>query len=198
MKSAFRNVPLRLADFQLLLMKAECPIDGRTYLFVDKCLPFGSSISCKIFQEFLCTVSHVITFRCDGKPNVNYLDDFLFIALFKAWCNNQVKCFLNFCQEIGFPVAMEKTLCAENIIVFLGLLIDLVEQVVCIPREKILKAQHLIDIVLNSKKNKATILQIQRLAGYLNFLCKMCRSRQNIYHEAVCSNLWIFETLPPC
>ena len=57
MASAFRHVPLRLADFCLLVMKAVCPANGRTYFFVDKCLPFGSSISCKIFQEF---------FKCGG------------------------------------------------------------------------------------------------------------------------------------
>ena len=52
MKSAFRNLGIRVADFMILLMVAECPNDGKIYWFVDKCLPFGSSISCRIFQDF--------------------------------------------------------------------------------------------------------------------------------------------------
>ena len=38
MKSAFRNLPMALKDFMLLVMKAENPIDGLIYYFVDKCL----------------------------------------------------------------------------------------------------------------------------------------------------------------
>ena len=67
---------------------------------------------------------------------------------------------------------MDKTQWADHQIVFLGLLIDLIRQVVCIPIQKVEKAKILIEIVLGHKKKKATVLQIQRLAGYLNFLCK--------------------------
>ena len=45
LKSAFRIVPCRTQDFNLLMMKVKHPITKKTYFFADKNLPFGSSIS---------------------------------------------------------------------------------------------------------------------------------------------------------
>ena len=171
MKSAFRNLPLKVSQFCLLLMKAKCPLDGVTYWFVDKCLPFGSSKSCKIFQDFSDCIAHLVTFHTKRK-NVNYLDDFLFVALLKAYCDRQLDTFIEICGAIGFPVAMDKTTWGEQTIVFLGLLIDLLNEMVCIPKEKVTRAVKMIQLFKQNKKHKATVLQIQRLAGYLNFLCK--------------------------
>ena len=49
--SAFRILPIRPEVWCWLVMKAENPKDGKTYYFVDKCLPFGHAISCALFQE---------------------------------------------------------------------------------------------------------------------------------------------------
>ena len=108
MASAFRHVPIRFADFSLLIMKAVCPANGITYYFVDKCLPFGSSISCRIFQEFSNAVSFIVM-KITNKKNTSYLDDFFFIALLKALRDQQVDTFLKVCEHIGFPVSIEKT-----------------------------------------------------------------------------------------
>ena len=51
MSAAFRQVPLKPCQFYLLVMKAADPKTGNWFYFVDKCLPFGSSISCSIFQS---------------------------------------------------------------------------------------------------------------------------------------------------
>ena len=84
----------------------------------------------------------------------------------------QVNLFIDICNEIGFPVAIEKTVWSTQFIVFLGLLIDNINQVVCVPKEKIEKALEMIRRMLYSKKHKTTVLDVQRLTGYLNFLCK--------------------------
>ena len=52
MKSAFRNLGILKKQWKFLIMKAESPIDGKTYYIVDKCLPFGAAISCALFQAF--------------------------------------------------------------------------------------------------------------------------------------------------
>ena len=87
MKSAFRNLGMKKSDWKYLVMKAVSPIDGKTYYFVDKCLPFGASISCSHFQRFSNAVKHIVQWRTK-KNLVNYLDDFLFAALRKLLCNN--------------------------------------------------------------------------------------------------------------
>ena len=74
MSMAFRNVPLKSSTWFLLVMKAKHPITGKCYYFVDKCLPFGSSASCAIFQAISDGIAYLVQFRTN-KPTVNYLDD---------------------------------------------------------------------------------------------------------------------------
>ena len=162
MSSAFRHVPLNQNSWQLLVMKVEHPISGKVYYFVDKCLPFGSSISCAIFQDFSNAVAYIVQVKTK-EANVNYLDDFFFAQLLRELCNLQVQTFLDVCSDINFPVALEKTFWGDTIIVFLGLMIDTLNQVVCIPREKVLRALVLIEYFLNKNNKKVTILQVQRL-----------------------------------
>ena len=89
-------------------MKAEHPVTKKIWFFVDKCLPFGSSISCAIFQDISDAKAWIVEFRTK-KANVNYLDDYLFAAALKAACDWQINEFLKVCASINFPVAMEKT-----------------------------------------------------------------------------------------
>ena len=171
MKSAFRNMGIRKKDWKYLVMKATSPIDGKTYYFIDKCLPFGASISCSHFQRFSNAIKHIVRYRTK-MDLVNYLDDFLFAALLKLLCNNQVKEFLEVCDLIKFPVSLEKTYWASSYMTFLGMLIDTVNQCVAIPIEKIQKARNLINEVLLKKSKKVTLNQLQKICGFLNFLGK--------------------------
>ena len=139
--------------------------------FVDKCLPFGSSISCAIFQAISDAIAWIVQYRTK-KANVNYLDDYLFAALKKIWCDQQMEVFLEVCRDICFPVAMEKTFWGTTRLVFLGMLLDTVRQVICIPVDKLTKAINWIDYFLNKRNKKATVLEFQKLCGILNFLCR--------------------------
>ena len=171
MSSAFRHVPLKKDQWYLLVMKAVHPISNMIFYFVDKCLPFGSSISCAIFQAVSDAIAYIVRCRVK-KSNVNYLDDYLFAAALRESCNYQVRVFLDICEQINFPVALEKTFWGTTILVFLGLLLDTVKQLVCIPAEKIEKALDLINYFLNRRNKKAMVLQFQKLCGSLNFLCR--------------------------
>ena len=169
MSSVFRHVPMRKDQWFLLVMKAYHPITNKVYYFVDKCLPFGSSISCAIFQDVSNAIAYIVKHRTK-KPNVNYLDDYLFAAALKRMCDWQIKVFLDVCEQIRFPVAIEKTYWGTTVLVFLGLLLDTQRQLVCIPTDKIAKAIELVNWFLSKKK--ATLLQFQKLCGNLNFLCR--------------------------
>ena len=171
MSMAFRHVPLRKKDWSLLILKAEHPETGKTFFFVDKCLPFGAGISCKIFQEISNGIAHIVKYY-NKKPLVNYLDDYFFADVKKLWCDEQVKTFLKICNMIQFPVAIEKTYWGTTILTFLGLLLDTTQGLVGIPTEKIERALDMIEYFLNKNKKKATVKEIQKLAGYLNFLCR--------------------------
>ena len=123
MTSAFRNLGMKILQFRLLVMKARLPINGQWYYFIDKCLPFGASISCAHFQEFSNAVAHIIQVKIQIKL-VNYLDDFLFVAAIKIWCDGQIKAFIEICDAIKVPISKEKTFWGEPKMTFLGLLLD--------------------------------------------------------------------------
>ena len=171
-KSAFRHFPIQKHFWRFLIMKARNPIDKKWYYFVDKCMPFGASISCAHFQTFSNAISYIMEHRTK-KENVNYLDDFLFIALLAHFCNYQIEVFLDICNQINFPVTMDKTCWASTVITFLGMLLDTERQTISIPAGKIEKALQQIETILRSRKRKATVIQIQRLCGLLNFICRV-------------------------
>ena len=177
MSHAFRNLCLSKESWKYLVMKAKCPLDGKFYYFVDKCLPFGAAISCSHFQRFSNAVAHLVKFRANllHEP-VNYLDDFLFIALLLSACNTQIQTFLDICDEIKFPVALEKTFWATTLLTFLGLMIDTERQLVLLPLEKINKAVNLIDKVLARNSKKLRVIEVQQITGLLNFFREMYRT----------------------
>ena len=169
MTSAFRQLGMSKLDFCLMVMKPRNPETGRFCYFVDKCLPFGASISCALFQAFSNAVAHIVKNKT-GRELVNYLDDYMFAALMKLICNAQVEKFLEICELIRFPISMEKTYWGSTTLTFLGLLIDTVRQLICLPKEKIDKALEKIGKVLNKPKKKITIHELQKICGLLNFL----------------------------
>ena len=62
---------------------------------------------------------------------------------------------------------MEKTYWGMTVLVFLGLLIDSLNQLVSIPQDKIVRAQTMIDSILSKKK--MMVKQLQKICGFLNF-----------------------------
>ena len=168
---ALRNVPLNSEQWVLLVMRVQHPESGEWFYFVDKCLPFGSSISCAIFQAISDAIAFMVRFRT-SEDLVNYLDDYFFAALVQAWCDRQAQIFMEICKDIGLPVAIEKTFWGSTLMTFLGLLLDSEKEIVCVPLEKLNKALEMIDYFLDRTRKKATVKQFQKLCGYLNFLCR--------------------------
>ena len=180
MSMAFRHVPLMKKCWHLLVLKATHPVTKVTHYFFDKSLPFGSGISCAVFQSFSDSVAYLVKFRT-GMGVINYLDDYLFVDYIKTECNKQVMVFLNVCKNIQFPVSLEKTFWACTRLVFLGLMLDTVEQTVSLPREKVNKAMNLIDQFLGSRK--VTVFQVQQLCSVLNFMCKCIVPGRTFLHR---------------
>ena len=63
-------------------MKGKDPKTRQWKYFVDKCLPFGASISCTIFQRVSDSIKFLFEYKTNTQKTItNYLDDFLFLAL---------------------------------------------------------------------------------------------------------------------
>ena len=146
--AAFCQLPIRKQFWRYLLLKAKSPLDGRFYYFVDKCLPFGATISCALFQEFSDALSHIVK-TYTKKSNVNYLDDFFFVQKWKIYCDYQKSQFHQLCERINLPISSEKTQWGSKQIVFLGLLLDLARQLILVPADKVHRAIDAINYVLS-------------------------------------------------
>ena len=99
LESAFRILQILPQHRFLLIMKARDPCSKELRYFLDKNLPFGSSVSCSKFQLFSDSLKHLVEvltgrhFSC-----TNYLDDFLFVATNEEDCNMMVRQFLKICE----------------------------------------------------------------------------------------------------
>ena len=170
-KSAFRNLGILAEQWRYLIMKARDPKSGIMYFFVDKCLPFSAAISCALFQRFSDVVAHLVKWRSKlDKEVVNYLDDFLFLALLEFMCKLQLDIFTDICQEINLPISIEKTQLPTTRLVFLGLLLDRIEQMIFLPIKKIQKGRCLLNYMLSKSSKKVTVKELQQLCGFPNFL----------------------------
>ena len=170
LSNAFRILPLSRNSWKWLLMKAEHPGTGETRYFFDKCLPFGSSISCSHFQRFSNAIKYLVEKlgKEAVKKIINYLDNFLFIGRTIDECNKLINSFLEICKRLNIPVADEKTVFGDSQVVFLGILLDGEHFVLAIPEEKRRKAINMLNYVLDAKKVK--VKDLEALTGYLNFL----------------------------
>ena len=169
--SAFRQIPLKPSQYKWLLLKAEHPITGIVYYFMDKCLPFGASISCAIYQRFSNVLRHITeTLLRLPRMIMNYLDDFFFAALMHWMCKCMMEKFMWVCAFINCPILQEKTEWPVERIIFLGMLLDGKGHMIVVPEEKHVKAVNILLEMADARKT--TVLKLQRLTGLLNFLCR--------------------------
>ena len=151
------------------MMCVKHPVTGKLRYFFDKCLPFGSSISCSHFQRFSNALRHIHEFQVGIFGTCpNYLDDFLFMALCAIQCNRLMQSFLDLCAEIGVPISLEKMSWANTIFEFLGILLDGKNKVLVVPEQKCIKALNMLQCMQDKKS--ATVQGLQQLAVLLNFL----------------------------
>lgn len=164
-KSAFRLLPLNRQEFELVGFKFE----GKYYF--DKCLPFGCSISCSIFEKFSTFLEFCVKNKAQLRWIIHYLDDFLMAGRRNTnECAHMLGVFKDCLHALGVPIADDKTEGPNTIIVFLGLELDSNEMVVRIPKEKVNDIVQKIKEILGKKR--VTLRMMQSLIGVLNFACR--------------------------
>ena len=111
--------------------------------YFDKCLPFGASISCSLFEKF-STALHWFTEQKTGNKDIlHYLDDFLFGAEADSPnCQFTLQTFRDICKLWGVPVAEDKTVEPTEILTFLGIEFDTLAMELRLPNEKLVELKH--------------------------------------------------------
>ncbi|XP_069131881.1 uncharacterized protein [Argopecten irradians] len=165
-ESAFRLIPIRPQDYELLGFK----IDDQFYY--DKVLPMGCSISCRLFEAFSTAVHWIAENKFQVSGIVHILDDFLFVAPpFSSKSQRDLDQFLQFCQLSKIPIEQSKTVNPCTTLTFLGIELDSDLMVARLPMDKVFKARDLLATFLSRKK--VTLRELQSLIGLLNFACKV-------------------------
>ena len=167
-ESAFRLLPINPSDFELLGIKFQ----GR--YFVDKALPMGASCSPFYFETFSTFLEWATKRAADTNNVSHYCDDFAFIGspslTGKSSCKHIVKCFSQICQELGVPLAKDKSVGPTTKMVFLGLELDSMKQLISIPSDKLEKIRSKVQNAHDSSKLK--LRELQSVIGSLSFVSK--------------------------
>ncbi|XP_060111191.1 semaphorin-6A-like [Heteronotia binoei] len=131
-KSAFRLLPVHPDDFELLGFKFE----GKFY--TDRALPMGCSVSCAAFERFSSFLEWLLKDRSGRGKIVHYLDDFLFVGAARSGCCAKLlELFMKLADELGVPLAHEKTESPATQLTFLGIELDTFQQASRLPAEKV-------------------------------------------------------------
>ena len=172
-KSAFRLLPISPKDFDLLGFKVQVRSPGgpMTYYFYDKMLPFGSSISCALWEKFASFLHWAVVTASHNSHIQHYLDDFLFGEPAINKSGHTLQSFKDVCKTFGIPVALDKTCPPTTCITFLGIEFDTIKMVMRLPKDKLVELKQRISQILNSKK--VTLKVMQSLLGSLNFACRV-------------------------
>ena len=164
-KSAFRLLPIYPGDFDLLGFQFQ------GYYFIDKCVPMGAAVSCSLFETFSTFLEFRLKQVTGSNAATHFIDDFLVAgAASTGQCSTQLKAFQNMCEELGVPLAPEKTVGPTTCLSYLGLEIDSVGQKVKVPQDKVAKLHRDLQKAISS--HSMSLVAIQSLIGSLNFVCK--------------------------
>ena len=166
-ESAYRIVPVHPGDRHLLGIRWK----GDTY--VDMALPFGMRSAPKIFNAIADALEWLMKARGISRVS-HYLDDFITLgAPGTGECGNNLHEILALCQDLGLPIACEKCEGPSQVLVFLGIEVDMVKLKLRLPKDKLRKLKILVGERKNLKSCKRR--ELESLWGHLCHTCKVVR-----------------------
>ena len=165
---AFRNLGACAEDLWLLAFS----LNGKIYL--DSSVAFGSASSCRTFERVATMLEWIVRHETSAEWLSHFLDDYILLEKNTELLLQLMDHFRAIFKEIGMPLAEEKTLGPTNIIEYLGLVLNLLRQLILIPETKRNKCFAKIETFLSTVQDgkRVTIKMIQKLAGSLNFICQ--------------------------
>ena len=165
LKSAFRMIPVRRQDWELLGMRW----NGAYYF--DTCLPFGLRSSPYLFNEYADALQWILHHNYGMSSLIHYLDDyFLTGPAQSSACATQLHQLLQVCAHLGIPVGMDKVDGPATSLTFLGLELDSVQQQIRLPPTKL--DEILTELHDWSHRTKATKRSLLSLIGKLSFAAR--------------------------
>jgi len=172
-EAAYKQVPVRPEDWHLLGFSFE----GTFYY--ERVLPFGLRSSCRLWDMFAAALH----FLCETKLGVavpqfviHYVDDFLFVIdpVGGGEADRAIlQGALSLCRELGIPMAEAKTEGPTTCLTFLGIELDTVAMEARLDAARLEELRSL--CVEWQARHSASVVELQSLAGKLNFACSVVR-----------------------
>ena len=163
-KHALRLCLVRRDDWDLL----GAHWNGRFY--VDKRLPFGLRSAPFLFNRVADSLHWILVNECGIKAVVHYLDDFFIAAESMVECDRFLHTILKVFDNIGVPLAPEKVAGPASVFTFLGIELDVLQQELRLPPDKLADLLAIVQDWLS--KTKCRKRELLSLLGTMNFACK--------------------------
>ena len=166
LKNAFRLIPVRPADWNLL------GIFWQGKYYIDTCLPFGlRSVPC-IFDRLATAIHWILQHNYRVQFLLHYLDDFLTAGPPQSpVCRQNLESMLHLCHQINAPIKAEKVIPPSTQITFLGIVIDTNTMTASISDER--KSLILEEVESFMQCKKCVKRELLSLIGKLSFACKV-------------------------
>lgn len=165
-----RSVSIYPDNYLFTGLKWQFSGDAHFTYFHDTRLPFGASSSPEIFHRITQSVRRLMAKR--GFPDVIvYLNDFLVVGVSREQCQLAYDTLLQLLLDLGFTISEHKLPPPPQCLTFLGLQLDTTVCTMTLPAKNLAELQ---DQVLEFQNKKlASKKQLQRLAGTLNWACRV-------------------------
>ena len=130
LQEAYRAVPVHPAD------QPKLGVNWNGVTFVDRALPFGLRSAPKLFSAL--SDGFMWALHQKGMQHaLHYLDDFLILGQANTQtCQESLAIALSLCDQVGLPVAPEKTEGPTTKLIFLGIELDTQSMQLHLPPEK--------------------------------------------------------------
>jgi hypothetical protein len=142
LSEAYRSIPVHSSCFKYTGLSWQFADSGeRTFMF-DSRLPFGASLSCKIFQTMTDSIVRMLKKR--GINSIGYIDDFLLVCDSFDECKQALDVAISLVQSLGLTVNFDKVEGPVQQITFLGIHVDCVNRTLALPAKKLLEVKELV------------------------------------------------------
>ena len=166
-KDAYRIIPVHPEDRPFLAVR------WRDSVFVDCQLPFGLASAPAIFSAVGEALEWVLRQR-GVRAVIHYVDDFLLLGTQdSSECQQALITTLATCEELGVPIATNKTEGPSTAITFLGIELDSSTMSVSLPIDKLHKLRSLVDELIGAKVVR-DMHKFESLLGHLVHAAKVC------------------------
>lgn len=170
LRHAYRSVPINPLNYQFTGLKWQFAGDTHVTYLYDTRLPFGAKSSPEIFHRITQSVRRMMA-RRGFNDIIVYLDDFLIIGTSLEQCKLAYDTLLQLLVDLGFSISKHKLVPPTQRLTFLGVQLDTTDCTMTLPAGKLTELQ---DVVLEfQNKQRASKKQLQRLAGKLNWACRV-------------------------